>query len=129
MIKSYTETANRLAQEHNAKLDAERDEGLDSLRATDDASRAVQKTERRVSLNSIIEKIEHVDYINPPRHPHLTLAIITLANGFVVIGKSAPADPKNYDKALGEKFAYKDAIRQVWPLEGYLLREKLSDDV
>ena len=73
MIKSYIETANGLADAHNAKLDAERDEGLDLLRATDDASKAVQKTEHRVSLDSIIEKIEHVDYINPARHPHITL--------------------------------------------------------
>ena len=42
------------------------------------------------------------------------------------MGKSAPADADNFDEALGEKFAREDAIRQMWVLEGYLLRERLS---
>lgn len=102
---------------------------MDSLRVTDDASKAVQKTPHRVSLDSIVDKIEHTDYVHPHRHPHMTLAIITLKNGFVVIGKSAPADPENYDENLGAKFAYEDAIRQIWPLEAYLLREKMTTEL
>jgi hypothetical protein len=43
----------------------------------------------------------------------------------VVHGQSAPADPENFDQAFGEKLARDDAIRQLWPLEGYLLRQKL----
>ena len=98
----------------------------DSLRVTDDASKAVQKTPHRATLDSIIAKIRHVDYENPERHPHMTIAVVTMQNGFIIIGKSAPADPKNFDETLGKKFAYEDAVRQIWPFEGYLLREKLS---
>jgi hypothetical protein len=47
-------------------------------------------------------------------------------NGFAVVGKSAPADPSNYDEELGKRFAKEDCIRQLWQLEGYLLREKLG---
>jgi hypothetical protein len=99
---------------------------LSSVRITDDESKAVQKTEHRVSLDSILAKIKHEDYENPARHPHMTLCVITTKSGYVVIGKSVPADPLNFDKELGKKFAKEDAIRQLWPLEAYLLRERMS---
>lgn len=56
----------------------------------------------------------------------LSICILLMRNGFTVIGKSAPAAAANFDADLGRKFAYEDAIRQLWPLEGYLLRERLS---
>jgi len=49
-----------------------------------------------------------------------------MENGYAVVGKSAPADAENFDEDLGKKFAKEDAIRQLWALEGYALREKLS---
>jgi hypothetical protein len=127
-VKSYTETINQRSKEHAKETDEQRQErtGLSSLRITDDASKAVQKTPNRISLDSIVEKIEHTDYINPPRHPHMTIALLTLRNGFIFVGKSTPADPLNYDAELGKKFAYEDAVRQIWPMEAYLLREQMS---
>lgn len=56
----------------------------------------------------------------------LSLCILVMKNGFTVIGKSAPASPENFNAELGRKFAYEDAIRQLWPLAGYALREKLA---
>jgi hypothetical protein len=56
----------------------------------------------------------------------LTICLIQLQNGFSIIGKSAPADPANFDPELGRKLAYDDAIKQIWPLMGYALREKLA---
>jgi hypothetical protein len=61
----------------------------------------------------------------PPELKVLSVCILVLRNGFVVIGKSAPASPENFDAALGERFAYEDAIRQLWPLAGYALRDRL----
>jgi hypothetical protein len=55
----------------------------------------------------------------------LSVCILVMRNGFTVIGKSAPASPLNFNADLGKKFAYEDAIRQLWPLEGYALRERL----
>lgn len=121
-MKSYTDTINEKARAHNDKLVMVHD----NIRATDDAAKAVQKTPSRVSLDSIVEKIAHVEYIHPDRHPHMTIAVVTLKNGYVVIGKTAPADPLNFDAQLGQKFSYEDAVRQIWPLEGYLLREHLA---
>jgi len=34
-------------------------------------------------------------------------------------------DAANFDMNLGRKYAFEDAIRQIWPLEGYLLAERL----
>ncbi|WEK43635.1 MAG: Gp49 family protein [Candidatus Sphingomonas colombiensis] len=55
----------------------------------------------------------------------LTVCMLVLRNGFTIIGKSAPASPANFDAELGRKLAYEDAVRQVWPLMGYELRERL----
>lgn len=56
----------------------------------------------------------------------LSLCVLTMKNGFVVIGKSAPASPANFDPDLGKKFAYEDAVRQLWPLMGFSLRDQLA---
>ena len=56
----------------------------------------------------------------------LSICILTMRNGFVVVGKSAPASPANFNPDLGQKFAYEDAIRQLWPLMGFALRDKLA---
>jgi len=100
---------------------------MDSVKLTDEQSKAVQKTPNRVSLDSIQTKIAGMEYFHPDCLPSMTIAVVQMTNGFVVLGKSAPADPANYDEELGKKFANEDAIRQIWQLEGYLLREKLMN--
>ena len=56
----------------------------------------------------------------------LSICVLVMKNGFTVIGKSAPASPENFNGELGKKFAYEDAIRQLWPLMGFSLRDQLS---
>lgn len=56
----------------------------------------------------------------------LSICILVMKNGFTVIGKSAPASPENFSADLGRKFAYEDAVRQLWPLMGFALRDKLA---
>lgn len=99
-----------------------------TLKASDEAAAAVAKTEDRVTLDSIKNKIASVEIINPKSASTLTLAVVTMENGFTVVGQSACADPANYDKALGDRLAEDDAIRDIWAHEGYLLREKLSKE-
>lgn len=98
---------------------------VSSLRVTDDESKAVQRTEHRVSLDSLLARIASEEYLTPTAIPHLTICVLLLENGFAVVGKSAPADPENFNGELGRKFAKEDAVRQMWPLEAYLLRENL----
>ena len=56
----------------------------------------------------------------------LTICVLTLKNGYTIVGKSACASPENYDAELGGKIAREDARKQIWALEGYLLRSKLA---
>lgn len=54
-----------------------------------------------------------------------TICNLYLQNGFTVRGESACVDPANFDKNIGEKIAYENAVDKVWQLEGYLLQENL----
>jgi Phage protein (N4 Gp49/phage Sf6 gene 66) family len=99
--------------------------GLSSLEIADQESAAVQKTKHRVTLDSMLAKIAHEEYIWPTSIRHMTICILITENGFALVGKSAPADPDNFDIDLGKKFAKEDALRQMWSLEAYLLRERM----
>jgi hypothetical protein len=57
----------------------------------------------------------------------LTICVLVLKNGFTVTGESACASPENFDSELGHKIARQNAINKIWPLEGYLLKQKLAD--
>lgn len=59
----------------------------------------------------------------------LTLCILVMKNGFMVVGKSAPASPANFDAEYGRQLAYADAIRQLWRLMGFALRDHLASGV
>ncbi len=56
----------------------------------------------------------------------LSICLLVMKNGFTVIGKSAPASAANFDAELGRRFAYEDAVRQLWPLMGFALRDRLA---
>ena len=55
----------------------------------------------------------------------LTFCVLVLRNGFTVTGESACASPENFDAELGRKIARLNAVSKVWPLLGFLLKEKL----
>lgn len=81
------------------------------------------KTAPKLTSESITAKIQNTEFI---AHSLMTICVITMRNGFMVTGVSAPASAANYDAEVGKRFAYDDAFKQLWRLEGYLLREKLS---
>lgn len=58
-----------------------------------------------------------------------TACLLTLTNGYTVLGESACASPENFNADLGRKIARGNARNKIWPLEGYLLRQKLHDNV
>lgn len=95
---------------------------------------AANATAPRVSLQSMKEKIvarwdlNMGDILSLPNNHSLHLlsvCVLEMENGFILIGKSAPASAENFNAELGAKLAYEDCIRQLWPLEGYLLRHEL----
>lgn len=57
----------------------------------------------------------------------LTVCCLKLRNGFTVTGESAAASPENFDQEIGRKIARQKAREKIWPLEGYLLRQRLHD--
>lgn len=61
------------------------------------------------------------------KNSSLTVCCLTLRNGFTVTGESACASPENFDAELGMKIARGNARDKIWALEGYLLRERLSN--
>ena len=67
----------------------------------------------RVTLDDLKARVADVEYIT---RAHLTIAVITLDNGYYLVGKAAPVDPGNHNAAYGRELAYDDALRQAWPL-------------
>lgn len=57
----------------------------------------------------------------------MSMCVLVMKNGFIVIGKSAPASAENFNPELGRKLAYEDAIRQLWPMMGFALRDTLHN--
>lgn len=57
----------------------------------------------------------------------VTFCTLTLQNGFTVTGSEACASRANFDRKLGEQYAREKAIEQLWPLEGYLLKQRLYE--
>ena len=80
--------------------------------------------QNKVTIESIIEKIKGETYIVMP-DGRTTVCQLTLLNGYTINGTSACVDASNFDMNIGRKIAFEDALRQIWPLEGYLLAERL----
>ena len=78
----------------------------------------------RVTNQSIDARIDKVEYHRIPGTT-LTICVITMVNGFSVTSESVCVDPNEYNKERGEEIAYENAFEKLWPLEGYLLKERL----
>lgn len=98
---------------HDDKLEKElQEKGLNAPRVT----------------NKLIDlKIVDELYYNFPTTT-VTICLLRLRNGFCVVGESAAASPDNFDEEIGKKISRENAYNKIWMLEGYLLREKLSEE-
>jgi hypothetical protein len=83
------------------------------------------KTFPKVTEESIKAKIRSVEfhYVDGGMG---TICVITMQNGWIQTGFSKSADPRNHDEEVGKRYAYDNAFKPLWQLEGYLLREQLS---
>ena len=91
---------------------------------------ASQRPAARMQVNTVTDRdieetIVHAQYYVFPGTT-VTVCCLNLRNGFNVIGESACVDPRNFDAEVGRKLARLDAERKVWPLEGYLLKERFG---
>ena len=74
-------------------------------------------------LDSVISNAEYHQFPGTTT----TVCLITLINGYTVLGESACASPENFDEELGRHIAYENAYNKIWSLEGYLLKQRLYE--
>lgn len=95
-----------------------------------------QQTEQMINdkgLNAPRLNPDHIDSMIVAGSYHVfpgtktTVCCLTLKNGFTVIGESACASAENFDEEIGRSIAYRNAREKIWLLEGYLLRDRLSN--
>lgn len=79
-----------------------------------------------VTVADIQAKIKKTEYFVLPGTT-VTICHLTLENGYSVRGESACVSPENFNTAIGEKYAFEQAVDKVWALEGYLLKQKLFE--
>ena len=56
-----------------------------------------------------------------------TACLLTLENGYNVLGESACVSAENFNAEIGKKIARDNAKNKIWQLEGYLLKDKLHN--
>ena len=79
---------------------------------------------KRVTLDGVHENIKDTQFIVVPGS-QLTICVLTLQNGYTVTGESACADPAMFDREIGEKISKDNAIKKIWPLMGYALKQEI----
>lgn len=83
----------------------------------------------RVSEEDLAANIVHEEILKHITHSGQVLrwCILTTKNGFAVTGDPSASASKENDRAeLGEKYARENAIKKLWPLMAYALKEKLA---
>lgn len=83
----------------------------------------IQEPPKKCSLSDMLNRVKKTEYVVLP-DGKTTICILYIENGYTVRGESSCVVPEEFNKALGEKYAYERAIDELWPLEGYLLAEK-----
>ena len=48
---------------------------------------------------------------------------LKLPSGFVILGQAACLNPENFDEEMGCELAYQDAMRKLWELEAYRVKQ------
>jgi hypothetical protein len=91
-----------------------------------EAAIAASPSPRRVMREDILANIADTNYYGP--FNTLTICVITMMNGFNVLGESACVDPANYREDIGRKIAYDNAFNKLWALEGYAMASRLLDE-
>lgn len=55
----------------------------------------------------------------------ITICVLLLRNGTKIVGvNEGPVSPENFDHEIGKRYARAAAVRQIWPLLGYVLRQQ-----
>ena len=81
-----------------------------------------KRTGPHITKDDIKKRIGAVDFTN---NGLMTICVITLDNGFKVVGTSNCVSKENFNPQIGETLAHNNAFDQLWGLFGFLLREDL----
>ena len=82
----------------------------------------MMSTPTKVTREHLGMRIASADYVVMP-DGRTTVCQLTMQNGFTVRGESSCVSAENFNKELGEKYAYEKAFDAAWAFEGYLLAE------
>lgn len=58
----------------------------------------------------------------------LTVCCLTMTNGYYASGESACALPEDFDELTGRICAREKAMRTIWDLEAYRLRQRIYEE-
>lgn len=100
-----------------------------STETPDEAAVRLKCNAPRVSEADLLANIVHEEIVKHVTHSGQVLrwCVLTTRNGFAVTGDPSASVSKENDRAeLGEKYARENAIKKLWPLMAYALKEKLS---
>src|SRR5574343_848020 len=104
------------------------DKGLNAPRLTPEYIDSKIKGIEYILARDVCKRDNGVEIFDAPASLQtLTFCVLTLENGFTVTGESACASPENFDAEIGKKIAFQNAREKIWLLEGYLLKQKLSE--
>lgn len=78
----------------------------------------------KVSPDQVLAKIKSETFTVLPSGK-VMVCELTLENGFTVTGQSGVVHKDNFVREIGMEISRKNAINEIWQLEGYLLQQEL----
>ncbi|MDR3429674.1 Gp49 family protein [Silvimonas sp.] len=103
------------------------DAGFTDEQALEEQIQAHGLTAPRITPEQIDAQIVREDYHRFP-DTTVTIALLTLRNGYAVTGESACVSSDNFNATLGRDIARRNAREKIWPLMGYALRDQQLRD-
>ena len=72
------------------------------------------------------DEAKEINLNMPGLMKHITLCVIILMNGTKIVGVNhGPILEAQFDPAMGRKLAREDALRQIYPILSYAIRDQL----
>lgn len=84
------------------------------------------KPANQITLADVRARIKDVTFklVEVEGLPRTTVCLVTMNNGYEVVGTSTVHDVDNFDECLGQHYAYSSCIDQMFPLVALLTREE-----
>jgi len=80
----------------------------------------------RLTPEDIQNQVKKVQYHHFP-DTNVVVCAVTVTNDYTVLGDSSCVSNANFDVKLGKEIALKNAIEEIWGIEGYRLKQYLYE--